>query len=131
MALFKPAIYTLLAASIITLLSACGGGGGGDNNTATPFNPKTISGTAVDFYLANANVQFDDCKNTNGETLTVQTDASGAFKFSTTAECQSSALTVTGGTDIVTGLSFTGTLKLKKTNLQTMNNNAVISPLTT
>lgn len=129
---FKAFKYSAMTIALTTLLTACGGGGGNDNNTAAPFPSKTISGTAVDFYLANANVQFDDCKDSAGAPIFVKTNATGQFKFDTTANCQNSALTVTGGTDIATGLPFTGTLKIKKTNLQTINNNAtVISPLTT
>lgn len=127
----KPIKYTLLTTSIITLLSACGGGGGSDNSPSTPFTPKDVNGTAVDFYLADATVQFDDCKDSAGAPIFVKTNAAGEFKFTTTANCQNSAITVTGGTDIATGLTFTGTLKLKKTNLQAINNTAVISPLTT
>ncbi|OTG99135.1 hypothetical protein [Acinetobacter sp. ANC 4973] len=118
--------YTFLATTITTLLTACAGSDGSNNNSTTPFASKSISGTAVDFYLANATVKFDDC---NG--LTTTTDAQGKFSFKTTANCNNSAITITGGTDIGTGLPFTGTLKIKKTDLQNISNNDfVASPLT-
>ncbi|SDY31958.1 hypothetical protein [Acinetobacter kyonggiensis] len=118
--------YTFLATTITTLLTACAGSDGSNNNSTTPFASKSISGTAVDFYLANATVKFDDC---NG--LTTTTDAQGKFSFKTTADCNNSAITITGGTDIGTGLPFTGTLKIKKTDLQNISNNDfVASPLT-
>lgn len=118
--------YTFLATTITTLLTACAGSDGSNNNSTTPFASKSISGTAVDFYLANATVKFDDC---NG--LTTTTDAQGKFSFKTTANCNNSAITITGGTDIGTGLPFTGTLKIKKTDLQNLSNNDLVaSPLT-
>ncbi|MGA8884061.1 MAG: hypothetical protein WB445_10750 [Acinetobacter sp.] len=124
--------YSVLAAALSALLTACGGSNNYNNGTQTPFQPKTVSGTAVDFYLADATVQFDNCKDANGLPVFVKTDAAGKFTFKTTETCQSSAITVTGGTDIGTGLPFTGALKLKSTNLQSLNSNStVVSPLTT
>ena len=118
--------YTFLATTITTLLTACAGSDGSNNSSTAPFAPKSISGAAVDFYLANATVKFDDC---NG--LTTTTGAQGQFSFDTTAECNNSAITITGGTDIGTGLPFTGTLKIKKTDLQNISNNDLVaSPLT-
>ena len=118
--------YTFLATTITTLLTACAGSDGSNNSSTAPFTSKPISGTAVDFYLANATVKFDDC---NG--LTTTTGAQGQFSFKTTADCNNSAITITGGTDIGTGLPFTGTLKIKKTDLQNISNNDLVaSPLT-
>ena len=118
--------YTFLATTITTLLTACAGSDGSNNSSTAPFASKSISGTAVDFYLANATVKFDDC---NG--LTTTTGAQGQFSFKTTADCNNSAITITGGTDIGTGLPFTGTLKIKKTDLQNISNNDLVaSPLT-
>ena len=118
--------HTFLATTITTLLTACAGSDGSNNSSTAPFAPKSISGAAVDFYLANATVKFDDC---NG--LTTTTDAQGKFSFDTTADCNNSAITITGGTDIGTGLPFTGTLKIKKTDLQNISNNDLVaSPLT-
>lgn len=122
--------YSVLAVALSALLTACGGSN--NYNSEAPFQPKTVSGTAVDFYLADATVQFDDCKDSAGLPVFVKTDDDGKFTFQTTASCQSSAITVTGGTDIGTGLPFTGALKLKSTNLQSLSSNStVISPLTT
>lgn len=118
--------YTFLATTITTLLTACAGSDGSNNSSTAPFAPKSISGAAVDFYLKNATVKFDDC---NG--LTTTTDLQGQFPFKTTADCNNSAITITGGTDIGTGLPFTGTLKIKKTDLQNLSNNDLVaSPLT-
>ncbi len=97
----KSVKQTLLVTSIMALLTACGGGGGDSGSAAAPFASKPISGTAVDFYLANATVQLDDCKDSAGNPVFVKTDAAGNFKFNTTENCQNSAITVTGGTDIV------------------------------
>jgi hypothetical protein len=118
--------YTFLATTITTLLTACAGSDGSNNSSAAPFAPKSISGTAVDFYVKNATVKFDDC---NG--VTTKTGEQGQFSFETTADCNNSAITITGGTDIGTGLPFTGTLKIKKTDLQKLSNNDLVaSPLT-
>ncbi|MND57127.1 hypothetical protein D3C80_482490 [compost metagenome] len=118
--------YTFLATTITTLLTACAGSDGSNNSSTAPFASKPISGAAVDFYLKNATVKFDDC---NG--LTTTTDLQGKFSFDTTADCNNSAITITGGTDIGTGLPFTGTLKIKKTDLQNLSNNDLVaSPLT-
>ena len=57
--------YSVLAAALSALLAACGGSN--NYNSEAPFQPKTVSGTAVDFYLANATVQFDDCEDANGQ----------------------------------------------------------------
>ncbi|MCX0339717.1 MULTISPECIES: hypothetical protein [Acinetobacter] len=117
--------HSLLAVAVASLLSACG-----SDNDDNNFSPRTVSGTAVDFYLANATVTFDDCNNSNNGN-SVTTNAQGQFSFNTTAACNNSAITITGGTDTATGLPFTGTLKLKKTDLQnTASNKVVVSPLT-
>lgn len=111
-----------------SLLVACGGGGGGDNSsTPPPQNSKSFSGVAVDFYLAEATVQLDDCNNYKIENAT---DGDGKFTFTLPAGCTESAITITGGVDTVTGKDFTGTLKVKSRNLENINN-AVASPLTT
>lgn len=119
-----------------TLLTACGGGGGSSSGGSTnppttpPYTGKTLNGVAIDFYLAGATVQFDDCKDESGNPLTVETNAQGQFEFTTTETCKSSALTITGGVDTVTEKLFTGTLKTKKLELEN-NTSPVASPLTT
>ncbi|WP_435337481.1 hypothetical protein [Acinetobacter sp. LH3_13] len=117
---------TALAAATSLLLSACGGSSSGGGST--PFTPKSVQGVAVDFYVGGATVSFDDCDG-----VTAETDADGKFNYTTTQACNESALTVTGGTDLVTGLPFTGTLKVKKTKLQDLGSSTVLvaSPLTT
>ena len=62
--------YTFLATTITTLLTACAGSDGSNNSSTAPFTSKPISGAAVDFYLKNATVKFDDCNDvttTTGE----------------------------------------------------------------
>lgn len=124
-------ILTTLSLAIASLLTACGGGGGGSSS----FQSKTLDGAVVDFYVTGATVSLDDCGIT---TTTAAKDGVlfPAFDFTTTASCQESAITVTGGTDTVTGLPFTGTLKSKKINFQNRTVNTtkpeiVLSPLTT
>jgi len=121
---------SVISIALTSLLTACGGGS--SNSSSTPaFTPKAISGTAVDFYLDGAKVQFDDCLQ-NGTPIFVTTNADGKFDFTTTQACNKSAVTVTGGVDIATGLNFTGTLKLKSTDLQALiSGKVVVSPLTT
>jgi len=108
------------------LLSACGGGGGSDAGTGGTGGGSTsapIAGTAVDFYLSGATVTFTGCSN-----ATATTDANG--KFTAPAGCSNSAFTVTGGTDIATGLPFTGVLQAPAQSAGSTS--AVIaSPLTT
>ena len=115
-----------------SLLVACGGGGGDSTGGSTPppYNGKQVNGVAVDFYLAGATVQFNDCKDSNNKPLTVKTNAQGTFNFTTTENCKSSSLTITGGVDTVTEKEFTGTLKIKSTDLENGNKIAV-TPLTT
>ena len=124
---------SVLSIALTSLLTACGGGGGSDGGSTTPpFASKTVSGQAVDFYLKNATVTLTDCLDDKNAPIVVNTGDKGEFTFKTTEKCQSSAMTVTGGIDIATGLNFTGTLKIKKTDLQNFSSAAVVvSPLTT
>lgn len=117
-------IFTLgLTACAAAVLVACGGGGS-DTPTPTPTpTPVTVQGKAVDFYLANATVTFVDCSN-----KTVTTGANGDFTFP--AGCSTSALKVTGGTDIGTNQPFTGVLQAPAVAYKA-GVTPVISPLTT
>lgn len=120
--------WSTLASAI--LLTACGGGGGG-GSSETPFTPKTISGTAVDFYLAGADVDFTNsaCKEANPN---LKTDENGKFTFKTTANCQETGFIITGGVDTVTKLPFAGELKVKPINYQASSTNEIVAtPLTT
>ncbi|NNH76683.1 hypothetical protein HLH17_03100 [Acinetobacter sp. ANC 5380] len=114
-------VFTIAISSFLT---ACGDGS--DNTESSNFTPTPINGTAVDFYLKNADIKFDDCEN-----KFIKTDTKGNFSFTTTAACNESALTITGGIDIGTNLPFTGTLKFKKMDLKNLKNGTlVVSPLT-
>lgn len=131
---FKAFKYSTMTIALTTLLTACGGGGGSsnDNGTAAPFTPKTLSSKAVDFYLSGATVQLDDCKTADGKPVLLTTGPNGEFTVITSKDCTSSSLTITGGTDIGTNLPFTGTLKIKKTDLHSLSNNSLtVTPLTT
>jgi hypothetical protein len=94
----------IIAAS--AALTACGGSGGSSSGASTSYAPAQ-TGKAIDFYLAGSNVYFTDCPG-----QTTVTDANGNFKFP--AFCSSSAITVSGGTDIGTNLPFYGVLKTTK-----------------
>ncbi|MDE2420629.1 MAG: hypothetical protein KGO49_05550 [Gammaproteobacteria bacterium] len=110
-----------LAGAIATtaLLTACGGG----SSNSQPQSTVTGTGTAVDFYISGGTVTFTDCGN-----ATTKTDANGNFTFPT--GCSSSAVTVTGGTDIGTGLPFAGTIQAPKETLSATTP-IIVSPLTT
>ena len=102
---------TLLSVAVAMALTACGGGGG--SSTSTPAAPtvlSTASGKAVDGYLSLATVLCDTNKNGVADTgeAVVPTDVQGNFAFS--PACASN-IVVTGGTNIDTGLPFTGVLK--------------------
>ncbi|MDE2420953.1 MAG: hypothetical protein KGO49_07230 [Gammaproteobacteria bacterium] len=110
----------VLGVSVATaLLAACGGGGGSGTSNV---NSTSISGKAVDFYLNGATVTFTDCGN-----VTATTDATG--NFTTPQNCSNSAYTVTGGTDIGTGLAFKGLLKSSFNSQNQVS--TIASPLTT
>lgn len=114
-------IFTLgmMAAAAATLV-ACGGG----DDSTTPSQPSvSVSGKAVDFYLSGATVTFLDCGN-----KTVTTNATGDFAFPN--GCTTSALKVTGGTDIGTNQPFTGVLQAPAVTYK-QGITPVVSPLTT
>lgn len=117
----KTTFTSLTIAIAASLVAGCGS----DHDDLPPSNPNPpaaqAKGKAVDFYLAGATVTFEDC---DGKTDT--TDATGGFEYP--ANCNSTALTVTGGVDIGTGLPFEGTLKAPQTTASTLN---IASPLTT
>lgn len=121
--------YSNKVISLVTLaglLVACGGGGGSSTNTN--FTSKNVSGVAIDLYLKNATVTLEDCPGKP----TVQTDTNGIFNFTTSLNCQNSALSVAGGIDIGTNLPFTGKLKYPKLNFQnTSIQNVTVTSLTT
>jgi hypothetical protein len=99
-------------------LAACGGGG-----SSQPQSTVTGTGTAVDFYISGGTVTFTDCGN-----ATTTTNSTGDFTFP--AGCSSSAVTVTGGTDIGTGLPFIGTIQAPKETLSATTP-IIVSPVTT
>ena len=112
--------FPLSACALTTalLVSACGGG-----SSSPPASATSSSGFAVDGYLSAATVLCDANSNGSADTgeVTVSTDSSGFFKF--TPAC-SAPLVVTGGTNVDTGLLFTGKLKAPA-------GSTVVSPLTT
>lgn len=118
--------FTLVAAASAAMLLAACGGGGGDSTPSTP--SATISGKAIDFYLSGATVSFLDCKDSAGKVLTTTTNATGDFTFP--ASCTKSALSVSGGTDIGTGLAFNGVMQAPAVEYRA-GITPMISPLTT
>lgn len=123
-------IFKLTTLAIATsLLAACGGGGGGSSKPG--FNSKEISGVAVDFYLAGADVDFTN-SNCEAAYPDLKTDENGKFTFNTTPNCQETGFTIKGGIDTVTKLPFTGQLKVKEINYQAASTTEIVaSPLTT
>lgn len=123
-------VFKLTTLAIATsLLVACGGGGGGSSKPG--FNSKEISGVAVDFYLAGADVDFTN-SNCEAAYPDLKTDENGKFTFNTTPNCQETGFIITGGIDTVTKLPFTGQLKVKDINYQTASTTEIVaSPLTT
>lgn len=95
-------------ASSLTL-AACGGGGDSTSTTA-PLATSSLSGVAVDGYIAGATVCMDLNNNTlcdNGEP-TASTSGNGGFSLNTTGiEVNGKTLLVTGGTDIDTNTVLT------------------------
>lgn len=124
-------VFKLTTLAIATsLLAACGGGGGG-GSSKPGFNSKEISGVAVDFYLAGADVDFTN-SNCEAAYPDLKTDENGKFTFNTTPNCQETGFIITGGIDTVTKLPFTGQLKVKDINYQTASTTEIVaSPLTT
>lgn len=92
---------TALAFATSSLLIAGCGGSSSDGGSAPRVEP---TGKVIDFYLSGATVKFDDCGG-----VTKITNATGGFNFP--ANCFQSDITVTDGTDIGTGLPFTGELR--------------------
>ena len=92
---------TALAFATSSLLIAGCGGSSSDGGSAPRVEP---TGKVIDFYLSGATVKFDDCGG-----VTRITNATGGFNFP--ENCFQSNVTVTGGTDIGTGLPFTGVLR--------------------
>lgn len=123
-------VFKLTTLAIATsLLAACGGGGGGSSKPG--FNSKEISGVAVDFYLAGADVDFTN-SNCEAAYPDLKTDENGKFTFNTTPNCQETGFIISGGIDTVTKLPFTGQLKVKEINYQTASTTEIVaSPLTT
>ena len=117
----KTTFTTLTIAVATALLAGCGGS---SNDSLPPSNQPVAQGKAVDFYLSGATVTFDNCPNSPS----VKTDKVGSFTYPAACNNISTALTVTGGVDIGTGLPFEGVLKAPKANAGTLN---IASPLTT
>ena len=96
---------SLSALVVGLMLNACGGG-----DASPPPQPTATSGYAVDGYLRNSAVLCDSDGNgvpSVGE-VTATSTSGGLFTF---PEGCGSGTGVTGGTNVDTGLAFTGTLK--------------------
>lgn len=108
-----------MAAAAVAALAACGGG----SDSGSSPSAVQVQGRAVDFYLSQANVVFPDCNN-----QTATTDSTGNFTFP--SGCTKSAVKVTGGTDIGTGLAFGGVLLAPASDVA-QGSTAVVTPFTT
>ncbi|AXV84042.1 TEK signal peptide protein [Ralstonia solanacearum] len=108
-----------MAAAAVAALAACGGG----SDSGSSPSAAQVQGRAVDFYLSQANVVFPDCNN-----QTATTDSTGNFTFPT--GCTKSAVKVSGGTDIGTGLAFGGVLLAPASDVA-QGSTAVVTPFTT
>ncbi|WP_197337293.1 TEK signal peptide protein [Ralstonia solanacearum] len=108
-----------VAAAAAAALAGCGGGSGSDSSSSA----AQVQGKAVDFYLSQANVVFPDCSN-----QTATTDGTGNFTFP--SGCAKSAIKVSGGTDIGTGLAFGGVLLAPASDVA-QGSTAVVTPFTT
>ncbi len=117
--------YSVLALSVAALLSACGGGGGDNSSTVS----NQVNGKAIDGYLADATIQFDNCEGKP----TIKTDTTGSFSFNPNnlGTCTDYSMTVTGGTDLLLKTPFTGSLKVKDDGSFKNKTAVTISPLTT
>lgn len=117
----KTTFTTLTIAVATALLAGCGGS---SHDSLPPSNQPVAQGKAVDFYLDGATVTFDNCPNSPS----VKTDKVGSFTYPAACNNISTALTVTGGVDIGTGLPFEGVLKTPRAVPGALN---IASPLTT
>ena len=120
--------YSVLALSVAALLSACGGGGGGGGDNSSTVSNQ-VNGKAIDGYLADATIQFDNCEGKP----TIKTDTTGSFSFNPNnlGTCTDYSMTVTGGTDLLLKTPFTGSLKVKDDGSFKNKTAVTISPLTT
>ncbi len=109
---------TALAFATSSLLIAGCGGSSNDGGSAPRVEP---TGKVIDFYLSGATVKFADCGG-----VTKITNATGGFNFP--ANCFQSNITVTGGTDIGTGLPFNGELRALAIP---GSSEIIVSPITT
>lgn len=121
---------TLAASTAMLIATGCSDSSGGSTSTVTPPPtppPVTAAGKLIDGYLAGALV-FADCSGdmtfqSDAEPSTI-TDADGDFNLSVPASCASATLIASGGTNVDTGLPFSGVLMAPA-------GSANITPLTT
>lgn len=115
--LFKTTALAFATSSL--LLAGCGGSSSdsGSNNTQV-----ASKGKVIDFYLDNANVEFDGCVSS------ASTNDTGDFNIP--GACLGKNISVTGGTDIGTGLQNTVTLHALRVP-RNDSGTVIVSPLTT
>lgn len=111
----KPVLAALPLALILGL-AGCGGGGGSDSTSHVAAGVTTSTGVVVDFYLSGSKVTF-----ANATCAPTTTNGRGEFTIPA-ATC--GAITVTEGTDVVTGLPFKGRFTAPA-------GSTVVSPVTT
>jgi len=110
----KSILKLTLAASVAMIIATgCSKSNGSSSSDATPLPPIAASGKLVDGYLAGAFV-FADCNGdktfqANSEPSTI-TDAAGDFDLTIPDSCKFATLIASGGTNVDTGLPFSGVL---------------------
>ncbi len=111
----------LILTCIIFGLSGCGGGGGGTStSTASPASVTTITGSSGDGPVIGASVTVTDA---NGAAVITNpaspvTDSTAHFSFTVPSDTPAPVtLSITGGTDIVTGKTLDFSLTSAATNL--------------
>lgn len=126
-----------LAAAFSAVLAACGGGGSNSSsNSSTPPGSgsqasTTISGKAIDGYLPNVTVCFDNGQGACDPSLpTAVTDAQGGFTMKTSSDVTGKhllAVVPAGTTDTASGTTFTSGFTLSAVVTGTSQN---VTPLT-
>lgn len=116
---------------VALLMTACGGGGGG-TTSGTATSTATLTGSAGDGPIVGGTVTVTDANGNTIGTATTDANAHYSIKVPSTAALPLT-VTITGGTDQVTGAAPDFPLKSAvTTSLSTVSNNTVnANPLTT
>lgn len=123
-------VKSFASVALAALLAACGGGGGGGGSSTPAAATQKLSGKAIDGYLANATVCFDDGHGACDPSMpSTTTDANGNFTLNVSGDITGKQIDV-----IVTpqttdgGKNFSSTFTLAAL---VSSNNQNVTPLTT